>query len=83
MDEDILIQEFYVSVPFHAASNVRITTIDQNIYIGKVIRKAQGYFLKKNEFVSLVSLNNSSLEHFLFAISMAMESFEKRENWSK
>lgn len=76
MDEDLLVQEYYVSVPFHALSNVRITSINTSIYIGKVIRKAQGYFLKKNEFVSL---NNSSLEHFLFAISMAMESFEKRE----
>lgn len=76
MDEDLLVQEYYVSVPFHAASNVRITSIDQSIFIGKVIRKAEGYFLKKNEYVSL---NNSCLEHFLFAISMAMESFGKRE----
>ena len=76
MDEDLLVQEYYVSVPFHAPSNVRITTIDQSIYIGKVIRKADGYFLKKNEYVSL---NNSCLERFLFAISMAMESFEQKE----
>lgn len=75
MEEDILIKEFYVSVPFHAAANVRITTIDQCIHIGKVTRKAEGYFLKKPTVV----LNHSTLEHFLFAISMAMESFETKE----
>ena len=63
-------------MPFHAASSICITSIDQSIYIGKVIRKAKGYFLKNNEYVSL---NNSSLEHFLFATSMAIESFENRE----
>ena len=76
MDEDILVEEFYVSVPFHAHSNLRITTIDQNIYIGKVIRKAEGYFLKKDEFLSL---NSSCLERFLFATSMAIQSFDRKE----
>ena len=69
MDEDILVQEYYVYVPFHAASNIRITSIDQSIFIGKVKRKAEGYFLKNNEYVSL---NNSCLEHFLFATSVAI-----------
>lgn len=75
MEEDIQIKEYYVSVPFHKAPNVRITTIDQCIYIGKVVRKIDGYFLKKNCLV----LTPSCLEHLLFGISMAFESFAGKE----